>query len=76
MAGGPTTDGKTDEVLLIRDGETITTFLGGTTLIAESPVRSGDQLFVPMRSWISRNAGLLATFSGLVLAAVVAFGGN
>ena len=74
MAGGPTTDGKTDEVLLIRDGEIITTILGGTTLIAESPIRSGDQLFVPMRSWISRNAGLLATFSGLALAAVVAFG--
>ena len=76
MAGGPTPDGKTDEVLLIRDDEIITTILGGTTLIAESPVRSGDQLFVPMRSWISRNASLLATFAGLALAFVVAVDSN
>ena len=77
MAGGPTPQGKGDEVLVIRDGKIITTILGGTMLIADSPIRSGDQLFVPERSWISRNAtGLMGTIVAATVALVVAFGGN
>ena len=67
MAGGPSAQGQGDKVLVIRAGETITTILGGTTLVADSPIRSGDQLFVPERSWISRNAGI---FSALLSGAV------
>jgi hypothetical protein len=27
--------------------------------VGESPLRSGDQLFVPERSWLSRNPGVV-----------------
>ena len=73
MAGGPTKQGQEDRVWVFRNGEIITTLMGGRTLIADSPVRSGDQLFVawqstmPERSWLSQNAG---TFTVLMAAAV------
>ena len=35
--------------------------LNANTTIAESPIGSGDQIFVPERSWFSRNTGLVAT---------------
>ena len=63
MAGGPAPQGQRDKVWVFRDGEIITTILGGGTLIKDSPIRSGDQLFVPWvssvpeRSWISQNLG-------------------
>ncbi len=61
MAGDPTPQGQQDKVWVFRDGEIITTILGGATLIADSPIRSGDQLFVAWvsaaseRRWVSRN---------------------
>ena len=82
MAGGTTPQGQEDKVWVFRDGEIITTILGGTTLITDSPIRSGDQLYVawvsavPERSWISRNAVLVGTFVAATGAIVVAFGGN
>ena len=81
MAGGPTPQGQGDKVWVFRDGEIITTILEGSTLIADSPIRSGDQLFVawasavPERSSTGRNVGLV----GILLAATaatVAFGVN
>ena len=59
LAGGTTPQGHPDRVVLVhRDGG------GGTvvsrrTLIGDSPLRSGDQVFVPERSWASRNTGVL-----------------
>ena len=29
--------------------------------LANAAIRSGDQLFVPERSWLSRNTGVMAT---------------
>ena len=82
MAGGPTPQGEGDKVWVFRDGEVVTTILRGKTLIANSPIRSGDRLFVawvsavPERSWISRNAGPVGMFVAATAAMVVAFGGN
>jgi hypothetical protein len=54
---------------------------GGTSLIADSPIRSGDRLFavwssaIPERSWRGRNVGLVGMFLAAT-AAIVAFGVN
>ena len=54
---------------------------GGQLMITDSPIRSGDRLFVvwasaiPERSWTSRNVGLVGMFVAAT-AAIVAFGVN
>ena len=59
LAGGTTPEGSTSRVRLVRDGRTIDATLSPHALLAESPLRSGDQLFVPQTSWLSRNPGTL-----------------
>jgi protein involved in polysaccharide export with SLBB domain len=61
LAGGVTPIGSANNVELIRGGEKLTTKLSTRTRIAESPVRSGDQIYVRERSWVSRNTGIVAT---------------
>ena len=80
MAGGPTTQGQEDRVWVFRDGKIITTILRGTTLIVDSPIRSGDQLFVawesavPEQRRISKNAyifgGVLGGAVGIAFALI------
>jgi protein involved in polysaccharide export with SLBB domain len=59
LAGGPTAGARTDRVRLIRDGRALDAPLSPDAVLAETPLRSGDQLFVPQRSWVSRNPGIL-----------------
>jgi polysaccharide export outer membrane protein len=59
LAGGASPDGKKDQVELRRQGERVPAKLGERARIADTPLRSGDELFVPERSWISRNFGLV-----------------
>jgi protein involved in polysaccharide export with SLBB domain len=65
LAGGISPQGRTNEVELRRRGETISGQLSGRELIGDSPIQSGDQLFVPQRSWISRNPGFIIGALGL-----------
>ncbi len=60
MAGGATPAGNPDRVQLLRDGEVLTATLSRRTRIAELPVRSGDQFYVPERSWLARNSNIVA----------------
>jgi protein involved in polysaccharide export with SLBB domain len=70
LAGGTAPDGANDRVLLMRGDQTILT-VAGHVRIADTPLRSGDQLFVPERSWVSRNQGVVAAVvSGLISVAV------
>jgi protein involved in polysaccharide export with SLBB domain len=55
LAGGVADEGKTDQVLLIRDGKTRTLKLTDETTLAGTTIRSGDQIVVPRKSWFSRN---------------------
>jgi len=57
QAGGATPAGRTDRIEVIRDGETVMARLREDLPIVESPVRSGDQLYVPERGWFARNTG-------------------
>jgi protein involved in polysaccharide export with SLBB domain len=66
LAGGAAPDGKVDQVELRRNnGRPVR--LTRQTRLADTPIRSGDQLYVPQRSWLSRNAGLVIAGVGTVL---------
>jgi polysaccharide export outer membrane protein len=66
-AGGATPLGRTDRIELIRDGELIEAKLRQDIQLVESPIRSGDQLFVPERNWLSRNTSAAVGIGGAIL---------
>lgn len=72
LAGGPASDGKLDDIRVIRHGDEIRTDLEVTDPVS-TEVRSGDQIMVTQRSWLSRNgaAVLAATIAamGVIIAA-------
>jgi protein involved in polysaccharide export with SLBB domain len=71
LAGGTSHDGKPDEVQLHRDGRKLVTKITQRTRVADLALQSGDQLYVPERSWAARNSPLVAAFvSGLVSVAI------
>jgi protein involved in polysaccharide export with SLBB domain len=59
LAGGATNQGRIDRVELIRNGQTVARNLTPFTLVGSSPIRSGDQLVVPEKSWLVRNPGVV-----------------
>lgn len=61
VAGGATPIGNPRKVELVRDGTRINEQLESSSVIGETTLRSGDQLFVPERSFIVRNSGLVTT---------------
>jgi polysaccharide biosynthesis/export protein len=69
VAGGATSDGKPDQVVLRRNGQDLKVKLARETRLADTPIQTGDQLYVPQRSWLGRNivaAGLTATTTLIV----------
>lgn len=71
LAGGITPDAKRDAIRLQRRGDQVAVELSPGTQLVQTPLRSGDELYVPQRSWISRNPGFvvgtLVGVAGLVL---------
>jgi protein involved in polysaccharide export with SLBB domain len=61
IAGGATPNGDPHHVDLLRKGVKIQEKLSQDTNLDSTALRSGDQLFVPERSFIERNATLVAT---------------
>ena len=72
MAGGTLPEGRPNEIVLYRGPEKIETRLTLLTRLADVPLQSGDQLFVPERSWLSRNAPLIVGLFSTVLSVGVA----
>jgi polysaccharide export outer membrane protein len=71
LAGGPSGQGKTDKVELRRGGKRYTIDLSGRTPGAAGvPLRSGDQLVVPEKSWLSRNFGMVIAGIGVATSLV------
>ena len=71
LAGGVERDGKQDQVSLFRDGNRINTQITRRTRIADLALQSGDQLFVPEKSWLARNTPVVAALvSGMASVAV------
>jgi polysaccharide export outer membrane protein len=75
LAGGVAPDGNPDKGELIRAGNRLDVKLSRRTRIGDTPLQSGDQLYVPQRSWISRNpgvvAGTLTAVAGIVVSLLV-----
>lgn len=69
-AGGATMVGRTDRIELIRNGELIEARLRQDLPVVESPIRSGDQLYIPERNWFSRNTNAAVGIGGAVLSFV------
>ena len=63
LAGGISPEGKNGAVDLVRDGHRIATSISPSSRLVELALRSGDELNVPERAWVTRNTGLL--FGGL-----------
>lgn len=60
LAGGATLAGDPDKIRIIRDGIEVAVDIRANLRIADSPIQSGDQIYVPERSWVSRNSGVVA----------------
>ncbi len=73
LAGGITSDGKRTTVQVMRGGHRLDAQIDRQTAIADTPIRSGDQLFVPERSWISRNTPIVATMISATVSLLIAF---
>src|SRR6185369_8180376 len=72
LAGGVSPEGKNGAVDLVRDGHRIATSISPSSRLVELALRSGDELYVPQRGWLSRNPGILlgglSAFASLVWA--------
>lgn len=73
LAGGATSEGNPRRVQLVRDGERIGVKLNADTPLASAQIRSGDQLFVPERSWYIRNSGVVAAALTATTSLIIAF---
>lgn len=73
LAGGATPQGHPQRVHLIRGGRRLDVQIDAGTRIAGSSIQSGDQLFVPERSWISRNAGVVGAGLTAGVSLILAF---
>ena len=72
LAGGITVDGNNQKVTLRRDGRDLLGNMSQQTRISQMPIQSGDQLYVPYRSWLSRNGYLAGSvFSAVVTGLVI-----
>jgi polysaccharide export outer membrane protein len=69
LAGGPAPDGKRDKVEVRRGGKRIVADLRNDVILADTPVQSGDQIYVPSRAWLSRNTWIIS--ASVTLAAVL-----
>jgi polysaccharide biosynthesis/export protein VpsN len=73
LAGGAAPDGSPNRVEIYRDGDRITEAIEQGTRIADTPLHSGDQIFVPQRNWAARNTGLISTFISAAVTLTIAF---
>ncbi|HSG08669.1 MAG TPA: polysaccharide biosynthesis/export family protein [Longimicrobiales bacterium] len=72
LAGGPTLNGDPDKVRIIRNGQEIAVNIRANTRLTDSAIQSGDQLYVPERSWISRNSNVVATSIAASVSLIIA----
>ncbi|RMH12679.1 MAG: hypothetical protein D6701_13220 [Gemmatimonadetes bacterium] len=70
LAGGAAPNGEQDKVRIIRGGRVLEARLSGSETLGEALIQSGDQLFVPERSWFTRNSGVIAAAVGGVISLI------
>lgn len=72
LAGGATADGDRSRIELLRGSVRLDVRVSDVTRIAELPLRSGDQIFVPEKSWVSRNPAIIAASLSAAASLIVA----
>lgn len=60
QAGGASSEGRQDRVELWRSGQRVRTIQLKAAPLTAGSLRSGDQIQVPQKSWVSRNPGIVA----------------
>lgn len=73
-AQGITPDGNANDIQLLRNGVTTRTDLSGSLSIAAAGIRSGDQIQVGKRSWLSRNFPSVVGIASIIANIVVIAG--
>ena len=73
LAGGASADGNLEKVSLVRDGEEIARGIDVRGPVAAT-VQSGDQIYVPKTSWLSRYGAVVVGASISALGAIIAWG--
>lgn len=58
LAGGVTPNGNQKKIQLVREGRVVVSGLGPGTVLQRSAVQSGDEVFVPQKSWLARNGSV------------------
>jgi len=75
QAQGVTPDGDINKLQLLRGGQIVRGDLSSTLLLTEAGIRSGDQVTVGKRGWLSRNltsmVGLLSIVSNVVSVIII-----
>jgi polysaccharide export outer membrane protein len=72
LAGGVSAEAKLDQVELVRDGQRTRFKISNETRISDTPVRSGDQLYVPTRGWLARNTWVMTAGIGAGVSILIA----
>lgn len=67
LAGGVLSQGQQDRVEIFRGENRLVSAVHRETRVADLGLRSGDQLYVPERAWVSRNAGVIAGVASTLL---------
>jgi polysaccharide biosynthesis/export protein len=70
QAGGISPNGNQKRIELVRNGQVLASSIGPGTVLQNSELQSGDQIFVPERSWFSRNGGVFLTGGVSIVTAV------
>lgn len=65
-AQGLTPDANAEDIVLVRENESFRSTLGGTESIQGAGIRSGDQIVVGKRSWISRNFNSMVGIASII----------
>jgi polysaccharide export outer membrane protein len=71
LAGGVSPGGDPNRVDLVRRGVRERLGVARTIALADSPIRSGDQIYVHPESWLRRNTGVVASAAASVLGALL-----
>ena len=72
LAGGVTPDGRQNHVELVRAGGDVVG-LPLRSRVADTAIRSGDQLYVPERNWFARNTGAIVSAATAAVSLIIAF---
>lgn len=73
LAGGATESGNPEKIEVYRNGQRVPIEINTRTRIGDAQIRSGDQIYVPERSWLTRNSGIATLISTSVTLFIALF---